>query len=348
MKQSFTDILGNDNIKNLLRLSLINNRLHHAYIFYGLKGCGKKLLANNFAKAILCKNLKTKNKNVYVCDGCISCKSFKQKDPQKDSIEIAVNNPNIVYIHPQKMSQNGLGVEQVRKEIIEEANKPPFDNRYRIFIINNAQLMSVTAQNTLLKTLEDAPNNIIFLLLCQNINALLPTVLSRCININIKPLTNCIINDYLIKNINILPDIAEFVTHFAKGSIGQAKSLVEDEEFINLRLFVLNTICNINDIQLHQVFELARQLEAKKENIQDILDIFILFYRDVLIYIKSGNTNNILQKDILKNIINFAGNSNANDVLNKSHQIEEARKYLKSNSNFSLIMEVLMLNLANF
>jgi len=309
---AFENILGNELIKQSMAASVALNRVSHAYIISGAAGSGKKLLAYSFAKAILCKNKfpslegRTPKAEV-VCGVCRSCKTADSG-----------NNPDLVFIAPQKAS---LGIDEVRESIIENLAVLPYEADKRVYIINDAHKLTPAAQNAMLLTLEDGPEFAVFLLLADSLGNFLPTMLSRCIQYKTRPLDEGVISSYLEgAGLGISRDTAKVAAGFAHGSLGRALALATDEDFTALRAMTLDLAQRLEGMDVAEVFAAAKGLEQHKEQINDVLDILKMYYRDVL----------VLQENVEKTI-------------NKIHAIDDIKEKLKSNCNFLLCMEILLL-----
>ena len=155
----FEKIIGNDSIKEQLVKSLNNNQISHSYLFIGIEGIGKKLIATEFAKAILCLNDKK------YCNNCKSCIEFDSD-----------NNPDFLYIEP---DGNSIKIDQIR-EMQKKLQEKPIISKNKVYIINNADKMTTEAQNSLLKTLEEPPEFVTIILIGSNENMFLTTIKSRC------------------------------------------------------------------------------------------------------------------------------------------------------------------------
>ena len=172
----FEKILGNDHIKQQLKKSIENNQVSHSYLFIGIEGIGKKLIATEFAKSILCLN-----KGEY-CNNCKSCIEFESN-----------NNPDFLYIEP---DGNSLKIEQIR-EMQKKIQEKPIISDKKVYIIDNADKMTIEAQNSLLKTLEEPPEFAVIILIGSNENAFLTTIKSRCMILHFNPINNVEMRNYL-------------------------------------------------------------------------------------------------------------------------------------------------------
>jgi len=182
----------------------------------------------------------------------------------------------------------------------------------------------VPAQNALLKTLEDGPKYAVFLLLSENYKTFLPTVLSRCVLYKIPPLGDAEVLAYL-KSQGVDRASAQAAVPYAGGYLGRAMTLVRDEEFMAFREEILTMARDMDSKDIVEIFAMAKALEGYKERVGQVLEIFIMYYRDALV---SGHT------------------ANAMDAAKKIRIIEDIKQKLNQNSNFLLTMEVMLLKLS--
>lgn len=324
---TFKEFVGNEHIVKNLQNSIVNNKLSHAYIINGSSGCGKKLLANTFAKTLQCET--TDND---ACCNCISCKVFDSS-----------NHPDIIYVKSTNIKS--IGVEDIRQQVINSAQIKPYKYKYKIFIIENADKMTVQAQNSILKTIEEAPPYDIFLLLSSKINNFLPTIISRCIILKIKPLSTDTITDYIICNLNVDTNLAKIYSAFAQGSIGKAILISNSEEFINIRNKTIEWNIELKNKDIVQIFELVNEIESYKSDIDSILDIFYMFYRDILMAKNFDTQKYILQTDKIDIIQKEYNNLSYDSIFKILDIIEATRQKLKFNANFRLALEIMFLKL---
>lgn len=320
----FENIVGNDNIINSFIKASENNTVSHAYILDGKEKTGKELISKTFAKLLLCENNYKKP-----CLKCSSCISFESG-----------NNPDFFFIDSEKKS---LGIADIRDNIIKNIETKPFKYKYKVFIIKDAHNMTIQAQNALLKTIEDPPKFAIFILLSKNYNSFLPTILSRCISFKIKPLLPNTIEKFLIdKGIN--SDMAKFYSAYSRGSIGVALDIAYSEKFINFRQNIINDVEKLDSLDLIQMYNIINKYETMKQNINNILDIYLLVYRDSLIFKQTNSFDIVIQKDI-QNCIKTISNMSVKNLINKIEALLKAKIYLEQNSNFNMTMEYLFFKL---
>ena len=181
----FENIFGNNSIKKVLEQSIYSNKVSHSYLMIGISGIGKKMIATEFAKGILCLS---ENKS---CNYCKSCIEFDGN-----------NNPDFLCIEPEGSS---IKIGQIR-ELQKRIQEKPIISEKKVYIIDQADLMTKEAQNCLLKTLEEPPEFATIILVGTNENAFLTTIKSRCMILHFNPIEDMYIKKYLdekyqIKNI---------------------------------------------------------------------------------------------------------------------------------------------------
>lgn len=321
---SFNDILGNEQIIKNLKSAVHNKRISHAYIFDAPEGMGKMLLARVFAKAVLCRE----------GTGCGNCKSCISFDTD--------NNPDVIYVKSKKKS---LGVDEIREQIGKNIELKPYLYEYKIFIVDDADTMTVAAQNAILKTLEEPPHYGVFILLSNNISSFLTTILSRCVIFKLKPLNFNQIKNYLIQNENINAHQAEVLAQYCQGSLGKAIEMGNSEEFNQIRTSAVSILSQFRQRDLIGMFKAVSEADKFKENIQTFLDVFIMIYRDSIVYKCFNDEKYIIQKDKLEEIKKIASEDDLDRLIDRYEAVFNAKKQLKANGNFQMTMEVLFLNL---
>ena len=243
----FENILGNEKNKKILEKAINIKKMSHSYIFWGTEGIGKKIIAKEFAKQILCLG---DNKPDCKCKSCIEFDSE--------------NNPDFQLINSEN---DKIKIEQIR-EMQRKIAEKPIISHHKVYIIDNADQMTPEAQNCLLKTLEEPPEYIVIILICSNENNLLSTIKSRCTRLHFDKIENSEIVDYINKNEpdkNITPNIIEF----AQGSIGKALKLSENIEIYEN---VEKLIEQMKSKDLIDIMKSAEQLYKSKEEIDFILE----------------------------------------------------------------------------
>ena len=323
----FSNIIGQEHIKEHLQKAISANKISHAYIINGEKGAGKEFIANTFAMALQCEKGEA--------EPCMECHSCKQA--------ITKNHPDIITLIHEK--PNTIGVEDVRGQIVNDVAIKPYSSRWKIYIVNEAEKMSVQAQNALLKTLEEPPAYVVILLLTSNSSMLLETILSRCTVLNMRPVEDKIVRKYLMENLHVPDYQADICVAFARGNIGKAKSLATSEDFENIKKEAITVLKYIHEMDIGELMQAIKKINEYKVSISDYLDIMIIWYRDVLLFKATNDANDLIFKEEVKYIRERANQSAYEGIENIIKAIEKTKIRLDANVNFDLALELLMLTI---
>ncbi len=286
----FCDIVGQHQIREQMQRSIAEGRVSHAYILNGENRSGKEYIAKVFAQALLCENpVKDEAGNPEPCCECHSCKQA-----------MSMNNPDIIYVQHDK--PNTIGVDDVRLGIIETVSIKPYSSNYKIYIVNDTQLMTPQAQNALLKTIEEPPAYVVFLLLTNNTEVLLPTILSRCVTLNMKPVQDDEMREYLKEKLHVTENRAEICIAFARGNVGRAKALASSEDFDKIRVDALSLLKNIHEMDTAEIMDVLKNIREYGFDIADYLDIMAVWYRDILLFKATHDMNHLIFRDEIQSI----------------------------------------------
>lgn len=321
---TFQEIWGNQRLLQHLRMAVKNHKTSHVYLFVGGAGSGKRMLANTFAKYLLCSSPQDEP-----CGVCHSCHVFDSQ-----------NHPDVIHVTSEKKT---LGVDEIRGQILETVDIKPYHYDKKIYIIHQAHTMTVQAQNALLKTLEEPPAYAVFLLLAENGDAFLPTILSRTVTLKINPLSEEEISQYLIQNGMVSPEEAVFFAAYGQGRIGHALELIEDETFRQMREDILTQLSRLSSMKFSEVLLLAKEWEIYKNDYR-FLDIIGLWYRDLLTAKSLRDDRFIIQKD-KKEMIFSAAKEPAEVLAQKAAVVIKAKERFIQNGNFRLTLEVMLMEL---
>ena len=324
--QDFEQIIGHENIIQHLQNAITSHKVSHAYIFHGEEGMGKKLLAAAFAKTLQCEE-----KGILSCNRCKSCMQAASG-----------NHPDIIWVTHEKVS---IGVDDIRLQVNADIQVKPYNSPYKIYIIADADKLTEQAQNALLKTIEEPPEYAVMLLLTSNINVLLPTILSRCVRLNLKPVDKQSIKEFLMMQHHVPDYKAEVAAAFSGGNVGKAVKYAASEDFEGLKSNVLHILKYIDEMELYEIISGLKLLTAVKNNIEDYIDLMILWYRDVLMFKATMDPDLILYREELT-FINKQANIRSYDGLEKIiNAMEKAKIRLKANVNFDIVIELMLLTI---
>ena len=250
----FNNILGNDKIKELLTNSVKNNKISHSYLFIGIEGIGKKLIAKEFAKMILCID-----ENKY-CGSCKSCIEFDTD-----------NNPDFKIIEP---DGNSLKIEQIREFQSKVTEKPIISNK-KVYIINDSDKMTTEAQNCLLKTLEEPPEFVTIILIGSNENAFLSTIKSRCMILHFNKIQDDEIKKFLEENYQNKVNSKIMLDAF-QGSIGKALQIQDKQEEYEKIEKIIYSLENKDKIDILKMSEPIYKAKEEKFDILDYMNIVFI------------------------------------------------------------------------
>ena len=323
----FSEILGHEQIIEHLQNAIKLQKVSHAYILDGEEGAGKKLLARAFAQTLQCER-----GGVDPCGECHSCKQA-QSGNQPDIIEVTHEKPA------------SIGVEDIRGQLCGDIQIKPYSSPYKIYIVDEAEKMTVQAQNALLKTIEEPPAYGVIMLLTTNADAFLPTILSRCVTLKLRPVKNEIIRPYLMEKYHIPDYQAEVCTAFARGNVGKAERLAQSEQFAELKSHLLHLLRHLRDMEVYELTEAVRSASEYKTEINDYLDLMALWFRDVLLFKATRQIDGLVFAEEINAISAQAQKSSYEWLERILKALEKAKVRLNANVNFELTMELLMLTI---
>ena len=213
----FKDVVGHSEIIQYIQNAVTEDKVSHAYILNGEKGSGKKMLAGLFAQTLQCEK--------GGAEPCYECHSCKQA--------VSGNHPDIIWVTHEK--PNSISVDDIRVQINGDIQVKPYNGKYKIYIVPDADMMTVQAQNALLKTIEEPPAYAVILLLTENAISLLPTICSRCVKLKLRNIKDQLVKRYLMEQLQVPDYKADVCTAFAQGNIGKAAMLAGSEHFNEIK-----------------------------------------------------------------------------------------------------------------
>lgn len=323
----FQDIIGQEQIKEHLQNALSTGKISHAYIINGEKSSGKEFIAKIFAMALQCEK-----GEVEPCNECRSCKQTLSK-----------NQPDIIYVSHEK--PNTISVDDIRAQVNNDVAIKPYSSKYKVYIINEAEKMTPQAQNAILKTLEEPPAYAVILLLVSNMNSLLPTILSRCVTLNMKPVRDELIRKFLMEELQVPDYKANVCVGFARGNVGKAKLLASSEEFENIKAEALSLLKYIQDMEMQEIVAAIKKINEYKLEIQDYFDIIAIWYRDVLLFKATMDANQLIFRDEVQTLRKVAARCSYEGIERVIQALSIAKKRMEANVNFDLLMELLLLEI---
>ncbi|MEA4846443.1 MAG: DNA polymerase III subunit delta' [Clostridiaceae bacterium] len=324
----FSEIIGQKVIVESLKNAVINNMVSNGYVFSGPKGCGKKLTAFIFAMALNCSDIYDRP-----CGSCHSCIRTSSG-----------NHPNLELVKPTGRS---IKIKQVR-QIISDSAKKPFESGYKIIIIENAEKMTIDAQDAFLKTLEEPPENTVFLLLAENHNLLLPTIVSRCQIYRFKPVNRLEMKSYIEARYDYSSREVEAAVRHSGGVVGRALELLKDKERSRVRTVYIDILEKALSGDGSEALLLASEAVEDKEAAERFLEFSLSWFRDVMVLREGQETG----EDIIINIDSLEVLSRHNSILTKAmlnsiiEIIKKTSRYVKHNVGIKNSIDGMLFNIA--
>ena len=330
---SFSAILGHDGAKAHLQAALADRQMSHAYLLEGTHGVGKKTLANAFVKTLLCQTpIEGPNGQQDCCGRCQSCRSFDHD-----------NHPDVKRIRtlPDK---NTISVKQIRDELVKDISIRPYGGQYKIYLIEEAERLTVEAQNAMLKTLEEPPAYGLIIMMAESAAAFLPTILSRCVKISLQPLDSKVVKAELGRR-GVESGKAGIAAAFAQGSIGQALKLCEDENFEEMRTELFQFLGRIPQLSQLEVMKGSQLWDQFKSEQEALFSLLLIWYRDILVYQETRDPAQILCADQLETIASMASYYENRKLIQITDKVLDIHKKLKANANAALAIDCLLMEL---
>lgn len=343
----FSEVVGQDYIVKTLTNAIRNNKIAHAYLFAGPRGTGKTSIAKLFAKAINCQDFKEE-----ACDSCANCKAYLEG-----------NHPDIIELD----AASNNGVDDIR-QIIEQVPYAPMLGKYKVYIIDEVHMLTTQAFNALLKTLEEPPAHVIFILATTDPQKVIPTVLSRCQRYNFSK-----INPYEIRKrtMEILQKegipyeekAVEEIARMAEGGMRDALSLLEqclsyNPDALNLEdvehIFGLTSTpeevdlyLRVHDQKVSDVIEKLRAMYIKGSDTKRLAVDLLEIVKDALVYSDQGKER-LLNKLTAMEAQSILNRIDINSLFNDAKNLEDLITREKQNQNFLTYLELCLIKMAEY
>lgn len=327
------NILGHEWAVDMLRRHAARGEVRHAYLFCGPPGTGRRTLALRLAQALNCE------RPITAGDPCLTCRTCKQIE--------AMQHPDLTIIQAKDnddLPKEGgiLKVDQIR-EIQRTLNLKPYQSPYRVAVFLRFQEANDNASNALLKTLEEAPAHAILILTADNPEQLLPTIVSRCEILRLRPLPiEAVVADLLERGMD--EDNARLLAHISGGRPGFARRMMNDATVLEKREERLNDLQTLLPAPRVEKFSYADKLAKDKDAMRQTILVWLSYWRDVLLRVAGAETP-LVNVDRNMEIEFLAGRLDLSAARRVVGEMESALEKMDRNVNSRLLAEVLLLDL---
>ena len=345
----FESIVDQEKPVRLLSRIIQKGSIPHALLFTGIEGVGKRETANLFAMACNClagtfpnqlpsdmeTDFEPGGSSPWPCGDCKSCRKI-----------ISGNHPDVISIKPDKTR---IKIGQIR-DLFHILAMKPYEAKYRVVIIADANALNPEAGNALLKVLEEPPDRTILVLTALHLHDLLPTIASRCQHIRFNPISHAVLTDFLVRQKGISSGEADLLATLAKGSLSRTRALVASG-WIQQRTWILGMMgkdptgqTTLESVTTRLAF--SEKLIQNKDGIAETLDILKIWFRDLMIYPLSPDR--VVNKDLSHILKQRSQETEMDDLLSAYDAIQSAQEKINGNANPRLTLDVMMMKLTGF
>ena len=343
----FNTLINQKKPIRILTTLLKNGTLPHAFLFTGTEGVGKQAAAIALAMACNCQgeiagleaadrsgpplerpSIKSDVTSIDPCGVCKSCKKIASG-----------KHADVIRIQP---SGSFIKIAQIR-ELVHTLTMKPYEAKIRVVIITDAQALNESASNALLKILEEPPERTILVLIATRKSGLLPTIVSRCQQVEFNPISKKNLARLLKEEHELADEESGIIAAMANGSYSRAQAMVRDN-WLKRRKWLLAEIEALSPQKLGRLFALAEKLSGERQFISDTLEIIKVWFRDLII--AQYDPGKIINQDVASTIKSAAEKNTIPDLLFKVNAVQQVQNRLAANTNLRLALECLLIQLA--
>lgn len=322
------DLLGHEWAANLLRDHIAQGRLRQAYLITGPQGSGRRTLALRLIQAINCQQPPAPGES---CRECRACRQIER-----------MQHPDLTVVQAEQVGGT-LKVDQVR-ELQRGLSLAPYEARYRAALLLRFEEAHLSASNALLKTLEEPPSQVVLILTASSAENLLPTIVSRCEVLRLRPLPIELVSAGLVERWGLPDEEARLLAHLSGGRPGAALRLHTEPERLEHRQTWLDQHHSLLESDRVDRFAFAEALSKDKDSLRQACEIWLSLWRDVLLT-AAGSSAPLGNPDRNEEIAGLAQRFGLNTARCTVEGIERTLDLLDKNINVRLACEVLMLDL---
>jgi len=322
------EMIGHEWAVNLLAEHVAHGRERHAYLFTGPSGVGRRTLALRFAQALNCTQSPVPGQP---CRKCSTCKRIEH-----------MQHPDLTLVEAEQEGGT-LKIDQIR-ELQHTLSLAPYESRYRVALVLRFEEAHISAANAMLKTLEEPPAQVVVILTAKSAEDLLPTIVSRAEAIRLRPLSI----DETAKGLQAIKgvprELAEKLAHISDGRPGYAIRLFEDQRLLDERHSWLEELVSLLSTSRRERFAFVREIVDDKERVQGELQVWLTFWRDVLLCV-TGLNGTLTNFDYADQINRLARGTNLDQAQALVKAVEHTMEQIDHNINTRLALEVLLMDL---
>ncbi len=320
----------------LLRAAARGGRVSHAYLFAGPAGVGRRSAALAFAQLLNCQQ-----PDGDACGRCPSCDAIAAgRHPDVRVVDVSRG----MVLDPDDPTRTGIGIRQIlalRRDVV----YPPYQGRWKVYILADAETLTPEAANSLLKVLEEPPPRVVIILIAESTVPLPPTVVSRCQLVRFALIPLSAVEQALLRR-GLRAEDARFAAILSGGQLGRALQWATSEEARQRREKILDLLERIERADPLEILDAAEELARDKDALADLLEIALFWYRDLLVWQQTRSDRHLANADRRERIAAAAASTPPAVLASRLDAVRDAQDALRRNVHPRLLLETLLMRLA--